>query len=152
LTICASCTTTNLTFSTNTYTPSSTSDSYLLNTDLETQLATANITVQSSGNTGGSSPGNLNVSAPVTWSNTNTLTLSAYDNLNINAPITATGGGSLALVSNNQGGTTTTGTVNFTGGNVQFTGTGSSLTINGNAYTLIQNQSQLQSMTSGLTR
>ncbi|MHB1661964.1 MAG: two-partner secretion domain-containing protein, partial [bacterium] len=103
--------------------------------------------------------GDINIDAPISWSNTNSLTLSAYNSINVNSTITASGGGGLVLDYNTAGATsnyaTDTGVLNFPwaagggfAGSIQFTdGTNASvgstsapvgsLTINGNAYTLI---------------
>ncbi|KRC82567.1 MBG domain-containing protein [Sphingomonas sp. Root241] len=59
---------------------------------LAANLATSNVTIQSSdGALDGN--GDVNVNAAVNWSSANTLTLLAANNINIAAPITASGGG-----------------------------------------------------------
>lgn len=61
-------------------------------------LASGNVTIQSAtGTTSGN--GDIFVNDGITWSSSNTLTLSAYRNIEINAPIDASGGsgGKLAL-------------------------------------------------------
>ena len=125
-----------------------------------TTSASGNPTVTGASATSGSyntNTGDINVDAPLSWSSSNTLTLSAYNSINVNSTITASGGGGLTLTYNTgnltQDYSTDTGILNFPltssgfTGSVQFTGTSStgtssgnptgSLTINGTSYTLI---------------
>ena len=93
-----------------------------------------------------SGAGNINVDAALSWSSSAGLTLSAFNSINVNAPVTVSGSGSLTLTANNNvGGSSSGGSLNFAS-SIQFTGTGGALTINGNAYTLIQNMTELQSV------
>lgn len=95
------------------------------------------------GNTTGSGLGDITVTAPISWSSNNGLTLTAAHAINILAPITVNGGGQVTLnydvasPTNLSFGLTTTGftgSLNFASGQ-----TGQTLTINGTPYTLIYN-------------
>ncbi|MEX8520578.1 MAG: GLUG motif-containing protein [Leptothrix sp. (in: b-proteobacteria)] len=112
-------------------------------TTLSNNLASTNVTLQSSsGGTAGS--GDININDAVSWS-ANTLTLTAANNVNINAVMTATGSASLAMnpaTANGADAAVAGGTVNvalgpngFTG-RVDFSGSGT-LSINGTPYTVI---------------
>ncbi len=112
---------------------------------LSANLATTNVTLQTTA-TGASGPGNtasgqgdIIVSAPISWSSTNRLTLDAYHTLTIAAPITVAGAGGVVLHYNDAGtdGGYSFSTPGFTAGSLTYTGTGGSLNINGNAYTLL---------------
>lgn len=72
-------------------------------TDLQNALATANVTITTSGNSG-TQAGNITVGAPLTWAQATTLALTANNNIVVAAPISAPQGG-LTL---NAGGTITT--------------------------------------------
>lgn len=75
-----------------------------------TNLANGNVTILSSQGASGTN-GDINVNDAVAWSNSNTLTLSAYRDVNVNNTITGTGGGNLVLRADNTGaGTATLGT------------------------------------------
>ncbi|MDC6679400.1 hypothetical protein OEZ78_28460, partial [Leclercia adecarboxylata] len=71
-------------------------------TAINTALQTGNVTLQTTATTTSgqgtavSGSGNIDILAPITWSGTETFSLSAYHNVNIDAPITATGNGTLA--------------------------------------------------------
>ena len=101
-------------FSGGTWTPSGPYSSYLSTGTLEAQLANGNV-VATTGGSGspGSDAGNINVDSGVTWSNSNSLTLSAYNNINFQSggSISNTGGGNLILRADNSG--TGIGTVSF---------------------------------------
>lgn len=101
---------------------------YWNNTDLVTALASNNITIQTATGAGN---GDIIVSAPITWSNGNSLTLSAYRNISVNANITAGGTGNLVFT---PGGNLLVGG----GAKVSLTG-GGKLFISGQQYTLINN-------------
>jgi filamentous hemagglutinin family protein len=75
----------------------------ILSTALELALGLSNIIVTTT-NIGlpGSGNGDITVSAPITWSNTNTLTLTADRNIAVNSTITASNG---TLVLSSNGGT-----------------------------------------------
>jgi filamentous hemagglutinin family protein len=70
----------------------SNASSVLSVTDLQNELGLGNVTVTSS--SGASAPlgGTITVAAPVTWSNSNSLTLAADQSIFINAPISASAG------------------------------------------------------------
>ena len=110
-------------------------------TTLSTDLATTNVTLQSSaGATAGS--GNVNVNDAVTWSANTLLTLTASNNVNVNANITATGAtAGLALNPNTtNNGEAASGTGVFTltpGASITLSGANPSLSISGQAYTVI---------------
>ena len=101
---------------------------YWNNTDLAEALASNNITIQTAAGAGN---GDIIVSAPITWSNGNSLTLSAYRNINVNDNITASGTGNLVFI---PGGNLLVGG----GAKVSLTG-GGKLFISGQQYTLINN-------------
>jgi hypothetical protein len=134
------------------------------NTTIDNALGSGNVTITTTSGTPAASPslnsgsyntniGDINVDAPLSWSSANTLTLSAYHSINIYLTITATGTPSKtpALVltyNNNNGGTSSGGSLNFSGGSIDFPGGtnasgGStsapygSLTLNGTSYILL---------------
>ncbi|MEG4279060.1 filamentous hemagglutinin N-terminal domain-containing protein, partial [Microcoleus sp. MON1_C1] len=76
-------------FSAGAFTPSG-GTSTINNTTLETQLASANVTIS----TASASPnqGDITVNAPVSWTNSNSLTLNANNSILVNKNITANGG------------------------------------------------------------
>ncbi len=76
---------------------------------IATGLASGNVTIDTSGGSGGS--GNITVSNSVSWGSANTLSLEANNNIAVNAAISGTGGGNLVLRADSQG--TGTGTVTF---------------------------------------
>lgn len=90
------------------------SNSNLAISTLLAALNSGNVIIETNA---GSGPGNgdIFVTTPITWSNANSLTLSAYRNINASASITNTGGASVILRADNTG--TGTGTVVFSGGN-----------------------------------
>ncbi len=71
----------------------------IANTTLEGALGSGNVVVTTNG-AGTLDLGNITVSAPVTWTSTNSLQLLADDNITVNAAITGTSG-SLILTSGN---------------------------------------------------
>ena len=64
------------------------------NTTVQTALGTGNVIISTAGRGTGDN-GNITVSAPVTWTSSNSLTLLADGNLTVNSPIV--GGGNVAL-------------------------------------------------------
>jgi filamentous hemagglutinin family protein len=100
----------------------------------------SNVTQQTSA-TGSGGNGDITVASGINWSNSATLTLSAYRNIAVNANIASTGGGGVVLRADNAG--TGTGTVTFGGGQISTAGTvsifynptGDSSTINATKYT-----------------
>ncbi|MEX8518616.1 MAG: GLUG motif-containing protein [Leptothrix sp. (in: b-proteobacteria)] len=134
-------------------------------TTLSNNLASGNITIQSSGGAAGTN-GDLNVNDAVAWS-AHTLTLTAANNVNINAVMSATGAASLALnpaSANGSDAANASGTVrvgmdsNGFIGRVDFSGEGT-LAIGGINYTVINslgvagssNGSDLQGMNGNLS-
>ncbi len=111
----------------NIFTPTS-DDSNLYNQDIIDNLTTANVVI-TTGATGAQN-GDIYVNAPITWSNDNSLTLSAYGSIILNSDITNTGNANVVLRSDNTGtgvgavcgagsafcGGAATGVVNLTGG------------------------------------
>ncbi|WP_244919648.1 MBG domain-containing protein, partial [Pseudoxanthomonas spadix] len=77
------------TYNSGTYTPL-VADSQLAVSHLLTNLATADIVVQTTG-TGGSQAGDITVAVPVSWASNHSLTLRAAGGIRVNADITATG-------------------------------------------------------------
>ena len=61
-------------------------------TDLQNELGLGNVTVTTSSGATAPLGGTITVAAPVTWSNSNSLTLSADSSIFINAPISASAG------------------------------------------------------------
>lgn len=88
--------------------------------DLQAALANANVLVQTG--LGGLEAGDITVADSISWSNQNTLTLSAFRNININAGITNSSSGGLTLKADNTG--TGIGTVAFSDLTPQITMSG----------------------------
>ncbi|MEG4329352.1 beta strand repeat-containing protein, partial [Microcoleus sp. herbarium5] len=76
-------------FSAGVFTPSA-ATSTIKNTTLQAQLESGNVTIL----TASDSPnqGDITVSAPISWTNSNSLTLNADNNINVNTNITTQGG------------------------------------------------------------
>ena len=70
----------------------SNASSNLSTSDLQNQLGLGNVTVTTSSSASAPLGGTITVSAPVAWTNSNSLTLAATQDININAPITAVSG------------------------------------------------------------
>jgi filamentous hemagglutinin family protein len=67
---------------------------------IDSNLATANVTLQTNGNNPSvgpglstAGPGDININSALAWSSANTLTLDSYNNINLNAAINAPAGG-----------------------------------------------------------
>ncbi|MGC1303690.1 MAG: YDG domain-containing protein, partial [Caulobacteraceae bacterium] len=123
------------------------------NATLSADLATTSVVLQTTSSTAsgivgvqtttGSTKGDINIDAPVSWSSSSTLTLEAYHSIYINAPVTISGSGvnagRLTMTTN---AATTDGDLFFGGGgNVQFTGSnvanlGGHASLNGTSFTL----------------
>jgi hypothetical protein len=99
-------------------------------TDLQTMLASSNVTVT----TDGKKAADIRVGAPIGWVSGFGLTLDAYHAITVDKPISDSGPGSLSLLTDDGG----TGGVLLFGakGNVTFLGTANALTINGASFTL----------------
>ncbi len=120
--------TSNETFSGGTYSPNSgVATSNILNTDLQTQLGLGNVIRNDDEyRHSGHWQRRHHVSAALTWTNTNTLTLTASRNIAINNTITANSG-TLILASN---GGTVTQTAAISVANLALTGAGAPYTLN----------------------
>ncbi|NJR20691.1 MAG: CHAT domain-containing protein [Richelia sp. CSU_2_1] len=86
------------TFSGGIFTPSA-ATSTILNATLQNNLALGNVTISTASAFTGA--GNITVSAPIAWSNGNSLTLQADNNIAVNAPIANSGTGAVNLQANN---------------------------------------------------
>ena len=96
--------------------------------------------------------GDIDITGDITWNNSNTLTIDAWNSINILAPITANGAGSVVISYNNGG---SGGTLNFGApasgsGSIAFTdvvsgNTQGSLSIQGTGYTFVNSIAQLAS-------
>ncbi|HEX3429593.1 MAG TPA: GLUG motif-containing protein [Rhizomicrobium sp.] len=101
--------------------------------DLETLLASGNVSVETAGN--GVQAASIKVSAGLTWSSTHVLTLDAWRSILIGNAVSVTGTGGLSVKTNDGG---NGGALSFGGkGNVTFQSLSSSLSINGLSYTLV---------------
>jgi len=99
--------------------------------DLSNMLSSSDVSVKS-----GRNASSIEVASVLAWTTTNRLTLDSGSSVTINAPVIISGGGGLALATNDGG---SGGMLSFGGsGYVAFwSGTGS-LAINGNTYTLVK--------------
>lgn len=120
---------------------------------LSTNLAGSNVTILSSGGANASGNGDINVNQAISW-NISNLTLTAARHININAVMDLSGGTTSKLTmntatANGADAAVAGGTVNVgVNGRVDFgarTGTGL-LTINGQGYSVINDVTQLQSV------
>ena len=111
-----------------------TASSAVLNVnDLENLLASGSVEVTTTGS--GVQANNLDVTAALSWSTSNALTLDAYQSISIDAGVSVTGLSGLTLTTNDGG---TNGTLSFgDSGNVSFANLSSALTINGAPFTLV---------------
>lgn len=101
--------------------------------DLETMLASGNVSVSTTGS--GVQASSIKVSAAVAWSSTKALTFDAWKSIEIDKAISVTGTGGLSLKTNDGG---SGGALSFgSRGNVTFQSLSSGLTINGLSYTLV---------------
>jgi filamentous hemagglutinin family protein len=76
--------------------------STILNTTLQNNLASSNVTISTTSTLSSvGSVGNITVSAPVDWNSGNSLTLQADNNIVVNSDITNLGKGSIALQAKN---------------------------------------------------
>ena len=118
-------------------------DSIINAATLQAALGAANVTITTG--TAGSQPGNITVTAPLTWAAATTLGLNAAGAIAINAPISITGAGGLALNASGQAGITSTGLTFGNGASVDYGATdkGGSFSLNGTSYTLVYSMAQL---------
>jgi hypothetical protein len=107
--------------------------------DLEGMLASGNTTVTTTGS--GAQADDIVVAAPVAWSASNALALTANQSVMVNAGVAVKGMGGLTIMDN--GGVAA---LSFgAGGNVTFANLSSALSINGASYTLVDKISSLAS-------
>jgi len=126
----------NASYSGGIYSPTTGASSSIIDVgNLETDLSSSNVNVTTTST--GSGNGDIAVNSPITWSSSNTLTLTATRNIYINSDITATNGG-LTLSAVNGAQSITGGTI----GSGTIGGTVNTLTANINVanFTLSQGQ------------
>jgi hypothetical protein len=110
--------------------------------DLESLLASGNVEVTTTGS-GGVQADDIDVDAPFSWSNGNSLTLDAYESATIDRPVAVDGQSSVSIITNDGG---SGGTLSFgTKGSVAFQNLSSQLAINGTGYTLVNTVATLAS-------
>ncbi len=103
------------------------SASFVSTATLQSQLAAASVTIQTSAS--GTGNGDITVSDPVSWSANNNLKLSAHRTINVNAAIATSGTGGISLRADSNG--SGTGTVAFGGaGSLNLNGGGASIYYN----------------------
>ncbi|HEY3636514.1 MAG TPA: hypothetical protein VGK90_00085 [Rhizomicrobium sp.] len=106
--------------------------------DLETLLATGNVTITTTGP--GIQANSIDVAAKLDWP-ANALTLDAYQSLKITSPVTINGKSGLSILTDEGG---SGGELAFSGkGHVTFRKMTGKLTINGTSYTLINSIASL---------
>lgn len=116
-------------------------DAVLNVNDLESLLASGNVEVTTTGS--GVQANNIDVTAPLSWSTSNALTLDAYESLTVDGSIAVVGLSGFAIITNDGG---SNGVLSFgNGGNVTFANLSSILTINGSVYTLVDTVKTLAS-------
>jgi hypothetical protein len=120
---------------------SPTAKSAVLNAgDLEALLASGNTTVTTTGKS--VEANNLTVSAALSWSSANTLSLQAHKELKIDKAVSVAGSGGLSLSANSKGGAG----ADFSfgpHGNASFASQSGKLSIEGAPYTLVNTIAQL---------
>lgn len=117
-----------------------TATNQILNTDLQTQLGSCNVTISTVG-TGGAGPnnGSIIVNSPVTWATANTLTLTASSYIVLASTLTnnsaSTGFTAVSMTANGTGATTNpgislnlNGIITTNGGDVVLSGTSDTVT------------------------
>jgi hypothetical protein len=108
---------------------------------LQTSLNTSDVQINANGNQ--LEPGDIIISAPLTWSSASGLTLDADESITINKPVTDSGAAPVTLATDDGG---TGGVLSFgTGAHIMFAGVSNVLTINGQAYTLVNSVTSLAS-------
>ncbi|MGH6887743.1 MAG: GLUG motif-containing protein [Rhizomicrobium sp.] len=109
-------------------------DAVLNSDDLESMLASGNVTVTTTGS--GVQANDIEVSAEFSWPGANALTLDAYKSVEIDRTVSVRGVGGVSVLTNDGG---TGGEFAFGGkGRLRFANLSDSLTINGAAYTLVR--------------
>ncbi|MDB5808401.1 MAG: filamentous hemagglutinin family N-terminal domain protein [Betaproteobacteria bacterium] len=123
-----------------------TNDSIINASTLQSALGSTNVTITTGAS--GSQAGNITVTAPLTWSATTILGLSAAGAVAINAPISITGAGGLNVTATAQPGVTTTGLTFANGASVDYGAIdhGGTFTLNGNSYKLVYSMAQLDAI------
>jgi len=99
--------------------------------DLETDLASGNVTVTTTGT--GVQAGSIRVNSAVSWSSNSILSLTSHGSITINAPVSITGASGLTVETGAKHGVFSFGKK----GNVAFANLSSQLVIDGAAYTLV---------------
>ncbi|HLY06186.1 MAG TPA: ZmpA/ZmpB/ZmpC family metallo-endopeptidase-related protein [Rhizomicrobium sp.] len=108
-------------------------DAVLNVSDLETLLASGNVTVTTTGS--GVQANNITIAAPLTWPSPNTLALDAYKSVTIDKHVSVGGSGGLTITTNDGG---TGGMLSFgPRGWVKFANLTSQLVIDGAGYMLV---------------
>jgi len=107
--------------------------------DLQTLLASGNMTVTTTGT--GVQASDINVEAALGWSSSGTLSLLANKSVTVNNPVSIAGLSALTIETGGKNGTFSFGAK----GNVGFANQSSTLTINGAAYALVGNIKTLAS-------
>ena len=136
------------------YLPTSGGPDQILVNDIQTLLASNNVTISTA--SVGTGTGILNVNAPISWNSANSLTLTANNTLTINsgANITNTGTGSFSATSN--GDLNVQSSIQLSGGNLALTsnvgnvivnGTGQPITTGGGKMTFRSGQTNTGSVT-----
>jgi hypothetical protein len=107
--------------------------------DLENLLASGNVEVTTTGS--GIQADNIEIDAPLSWSNGSALALDARETILIKKAVSVTGQGGLSIATNDGGKDGYFGFQNK--GQVIFSNLSSELTVNGTAYTLVGNVATL---------
>ncbi len=111
--------------------------------DLQTLLASGNVTVTTGSGSLAAETSDIDVNAPLSWSSTSTLTLDAYHSITFSKVTLVAGAGGLSFITNDGG---TGGLLSFgTTGRAIFSNLAGTLTINGAAYTLVVDLATLAS-------
>jgi len=123
----------------------SAANSTINNGTLQTQLGLGSVTISTA--SGFASLGDITVSAPVAWNNSNSLTLQANNNITVNQPITNGGNGAIALNASNAISVNANLTTN--GGNISLTSTNDINTTGGNIASSSNNGGAITLSTAG---
>jgi hypothetical protein len=115
--------------------------------DLQTMLASSNVTVNTGTGTLAQQVEDIVVTASFNWASASSLTLDAYRSVTVNAPIAVNGSAAVSLVTNDGG---SGGNLSFvSGGNLSFMGTTNGLSINGKSYALVSTIAKLAADVAG---
>ncbi len=115
-----------------TYAPTAVASANLDVTNVQTALATTNVTIDATTGTGGATTGNINFILGPTWSANTTLIANAARTITVSGTISATGAGAVNFTAQGLGGTATgqgiyvspTGLIQTDSGNITLNGTG----------------------------